>query len=99
MIAGGMPAIEQATARYDLDEYYDKALSLVISGRARDAFDLEQGDARDARAIRQQHVRPEPALGPPAGRGGHARGRSELAQGRQLATIIRSTFTSGCRAA
>ncbi len=34
--------IEQATASYDLDEYYDKALSLIISGRARDAFDLTQ---------------------------------------------------------
>jgi uncharacterized protein (DUF1501 family) len=40
LINGGMPALEKATAKYDLDEYYDQALSLVISGRARDAFDL-----------------------------------------------------------
>jgi hypothetical protein len=39
-IAQGMPDIEKATRKYDLDEYYSKALSLVISGKARDAFDL-----------------------------------------------------------
>jgi uncharacterized protein (DUF1501 family) len=38
----GMPALEKATARYDLDEYYNKALGLVISGNARKAFDLSQ---------------------------------------------------------
>lgn len=42
VINEGMPAIEKATAKYDLDEYYDKALGLVISGRARDAFDLNK---------------------------------------------------------
>jgi hypothetical protein len=40
LINEGMPALERATARYDLDEYYGKALGLVISGRARKAFDL-----------------------------------------------------------
>lgn len=40
VINQGMPAIDRATEQYDLDEYYDKALSLVISGRAREAFDL-----------------------------------------------------------
>ncbi|MFO0841535.1 MAG: DUF1501 domain-containing protein [Gemmataceae bacterium] len=40
MINEGMPALEKATAKYDLDEYYGKALGLVLSGRARDAFDL-----------------------------------------------------------
>jgi hypothetical protein len=40
VIKDGLPAIEKATAKYDLDEYYSKALSLVLSGRARDAFDL-----------------------------------------------------------
>jgi len=38
----GMPALEKATARFDLDEYYGKALGLVISGRARNAFDLSK---------------------------------------------------------
>jgi uncharacterized protein (DUF1501 family) len=49
LINDGMPAVEQATARYDLDEYYDQALSLVISGRAREAFDLtkETGEMRE----------------------------------------------------
>jgi hypothetical protein len=41
-ITQGMPAIEKATKKYDLDEYYSKALGLVISGRARNAFDLTQ---------------------------------------------------------
>src|SRR6185437_15736335 len=35
VIDGGMPALDRATAKYDLDEYYGKALGLVISGRAR----------------------------------------------------------------
>src|SRR5439155_23888334 len=39
-ISGGMPALERATARYDLPSYYQTALSLVLSGRARNAFDL-----------------------------------------------------------
>jgi hypothetical protein len=41
-ITHGMPAIEKAVAKYDLDEYYGKALGLVLSGRARKAFDLTQ---------------------------------------------------------
>lgn len=45
VIKDGMPDVEQATAKYDLDEYYDKALSLVISGRAREAFDLNKESA------------------------------------------------------
>ncbi|MGD9644189.1 MAG: DUF1501 domain-containing protein [Pirellulales bacterium] len=49
LINGGMPAIEKAVARYDLDEYYDQALGLVLSGKARDAFDLkmEKDETRD----------------------------------------------------
>jgi hypothetical protein len=39
-IDAGMPEIEQAVSEYNLDAYYDKALSLVISGRAREAFNL-----------------------------------------------------------
>lgn len=42
VINKGMPEIDKATAKYSLNEYYDKALSLVSSGRARDAFDLKQ---------------------------------------------------------
>src|SRR3982074_3181307 len=42
VIDEGMPELDRATAKYDLDEYYGKALGLVISGRARKAFDLSQ---------------------------------------------------------
>ena len=42
IIDEGMPELDKATAKYDLDEYYGKALGLVISGRARKAFDLSQ---------------------------------------------------------
>jgi hypothetical protein len=40
LINEGMPEIDKAVARYDLDEYYDKAMGLILSGRAREAFDL-----------------------------------------------------------
>jgi hypothetical protein len=39
-VAKGMPEIEQAVSKYELDSYYSKALGLVVSGRAKDAFDL-----------------------------------------------------------
>jgi hypothetical protein len=35
-----MPEIEKATAQYNLDDYYQRALNLIVSGRARDAFNL-----------------------------------------------------------
>lgn len=37
-----MPVIDEAVGNYNLNEYYDRALSLIVSGRARNAFDLEQ---------------------------------------------------------
>jgi hypothetical protein len=45
VIAQGMPAMEQATQRYDLNSYYQTALNLVLSGRAREAFDLSRENA------------------------------------------------------
>lgn len=36
-----MPAIEAAVKDYSLDDYYNRALNLIASGRARDAFSLE----------------------------------------------------------
>jgi uncharacterized protein (DUF1501 family) len=36
-----MPKIEKAVESYNLNEHYDRALKLVISGRARDAFNLD----------------------------------------------------------
>ena len=50
-IVQGMPAVEKAIARYDLDQYYSKALSLVLSGKARDAFDL----AREPANVRERY--------------------------------------------
>ena len=47
----GMPDLEKATAKYDLDEYYGKALGLVISGKARNAFALSQETA----ALRERY--------------------------------------------
>jgi hypothetical protein len=41
-INAGMKEIDKAVADYKLDEYYDRALSLIVSGRAREAFNLEQ---------------------------------------------------------
>lgn len=42
----GLPALEDATAKMSLDEYYGKALSLIISGNARKAFDLSKESAQ-----------------------------------------------------
>ena len=44
-VAKGMPDLERAVSKYELDSYYGKALSLVISGRAREAFDLSKENA------------------------------------------------------
>ncbi|MFK7822427.1 MAG: DUF1501 domain-containing protein, partial [Planctomycetaceae bacterium] len=45
----GLKDLEKATAKYALDEYYGKALSLVSSGRAKEAFNLgaEKKELRD----------------------------------------------------
>jgi hypothetical protein len=51
IINEGMPALEKATSKYDLDEYYGKALGLVISGRARNAFDL----GKETKAVRERY--------------------------------------------
>jgi hypothetical protein len=39
-INAGMPTLDKAVSRTAINEYYGKALGLVLSGRARDAFDL-----------------------------------------------------------
>src|SRR5262245_33700274 len=46
LINEGMPEIDKAVAKYDLDKYYDSALSLIMSGRAREAFSLSKEDAK-----------------------------------------------------
>ena len=40
-IAAQMPVIDKAVESYSLDEYYDRALNLIVSGRAREAFSFE----------------------------------------------------------
>jgi hypothetical protein len=42
VINAGMPALDQAVSKSAINEYYGKALGLVLSGRARDAFDLSK---------------------------------------------------------
>ncbi|MFO1095571.1 MAG: DUF1501 domain-containing protein [Planctomycetaceae bacterium] len=49
----GMPEIDRAVKNYNLNEYYDQALSLVASGRARDAFAIEQ----ESREVRDRYGR------------------------------------------
>src|SRR5262245_56003897 len=44
-LTAGMPRLEKAVAKYDLPKHYGKALGLVLSGRARNAFDLSKETA------------------------------------------------------
>jgi uncharacterized protein (DUF1501 family) len=53
VINDGMPGLDRAVASYDLDEYYESALSLITSGRAREAFDLRQ----ESDALRERYGR------------------------------------------
>ncbi len=48
-IDAAMPAVEQAVKKFDLDQYTEQAMALVLSGRARRAFDLteEPDELRD----------------------------------------------------
>ncbi len=43
-IEAAMPDIDKAVAQYNLDEYYDKALNLIVSGKAREAFEMDRED-------------------------------------------------------
>jgi hypothetical protein len=52
-IDDAMPELEKAVAGYALDSYYKKAFELILSGRARDAFDL----AREPEKIRDRYGR------------------------------------------
>jgi hypothetical protein len=46
LVNQGMPEIDKAVAKYDLDKYYDSALNLIMSGKAREAFAI--GSEKDA---------------------------------------------------
>jgi hypothetical protein len=48
VINAEMPAIDRAVQDYKLDAYYEQALALISSGKARDAFALEQ-ESRETR--------------------------------------------------
>jgi hypothetical protein len=48
-----MPELEKTLGSYALDKYYQKAYELLLSGRARAAFDLEQETA----AVRERYGR------------------------------------------
>ncbi|QDT50053.1 hypothetical protein Pan258_41090 [Symmachiella dynata] len=49
----GMPQIEKAVKHYNLNQSYSRALDLVISGRAREAFTLDQ----ESTAMRDRYGR------------------------------------------
>ena len=52
-ISQGMPEIDKAIAKYDLNKYYGEALGLILSGRAREAFDLK----KESDAMRDRYGR------------------------------------------
>jgi len=41
-LSNALPEIEKAVENYNLDEYYKQAMNLIVSGGAREAFDLNQ---------------------------------------------------------
>ena len=56
-INANMPGLEKAVEKYALNAYQQKAFELVLSGKAREAFDLsKEPDARNSPRIRSQRV-------------------------------------------
>ena len=53
LIDAGMPDVENAVKNHNLDAYYQRAVELVVSGKARAAFDLTQ----EPDAVRNQYGR------------------------------------------
>ncbi|HVJ66730.1 MAG TPA: DUF1501 domain-containing protein [Caulifigura sp.] len=53
VVNAGMPDVDRAVKNYNLNEYYSRALSLVASGKARDAFAIEQ----EKREVRDRYGR------------------------------------------
>jgi uncharacterized protein (DUF1501 family) len=45
-IDAGMPEVDEAVKDFKLNSYYERALNLVLSGKARAAFDLEKEDVK-----------------------------------------------------
>src|SRR5437867_1934540 len=52
-INGSMPDLEKALKDYAIDEYYGKAFDLVLSGKAREAFDL----SKESDKVRERYGR------------------------------------------
>jgi hypothetical protein len=52
-VTDAMPEMEKAVEHYALDTYYQKAFSLILSGKARDAFDL----TKEPDAVRDRYGR------------------------------------------
>ncbi len=53
IINKGMPKIDKAVASYNLNGYYERALNLIVSGRAREAFDYQS----EPHAVREMYGR------------------------------------------
>jgi hypothetical protein len=53
LVSAQMPEVEKAVKKYDLNSYYQTALNLISSGRARDAFDLK----KETDAMRERYGR------------------------------------------
>ena len=77
-----MPDIDKAVAKFNLNQYYDQALNLIVSGRARNAFDLKQEKAK-TKELYATIPSAKAAAGPALGGSRHPRGGSRLAQGGQ----------------
>ena len=79
-----MPEIEKAVESYNLNDYYNRALNLIVSGKTRQAFDLEQEPV----PVRDWYGRNTFGQSLPAcsatGRGRYPCRGSRLAEGRQL---------------
>ena len=50
LINKGMPTVDKAVKSYNLNGYYEKALELIVSGRARDAFNY-QSESHETREL------------------------------------------------
>lgn len=53
LVNQGMPEIDSAVKKYELNKYYETAIDLIVSGRARDAFDL----TKETDAMRERYGR------------------------------------------
>ncbi len=53
VIKRGMPDVQEAVERFELDKYHARAMALISSGRAREAFDLQAEPA----ALRDRYGR------------------------------------------